>query len=158
MKKLNQTNPMSENLFYKDGYKAQVVEEFTTMTCIKPEWDIVTQFYSIETTGLMTIRAGYAFDFATGAFDTKTIIKASAIHDVGCQAIVDGLLDRKHKKQVDLQFKIECQKDGMHPFRVWYTFKAVDKYSCRGRKKLVKSAPDPTASACFNDTDCSGVA
>ena len=145
-------------IFYRDGYKAQLYRTYVIQTCIAPEEPIVTDFYAIEPCGLMTIHKGYCWDFATGALDTQTIIRASLIHDVGCQAIVDGLLDIKHKPQVDNEFNRICAKDGMGWFRRWYTFMAVSRFSCKGKPKKVKSAPDAHIADKFNFINNQGAA
>ena len=133
------------NIFYKKRYKYQLEEEYSIMTSIKPDWDVITGLYTIEKTGLVTARYGYAWNGANVALDSLSIIRASLIHDVGCQAIVEGRLARKHKHQVDNEFRRICLEDGMSLLRVWYTFKAVDKYSCLGRENPTLSAPDPDA-------------
>ena len=140
---------MGRNIYYRRGFKAQVAVEFRIYTSICPLTDIVTDFYEIHTDGLIIIKVGYCWDFATGGFDTRTIIRGSVVHDVICQAIIDGLLDRKWKKEGDRLFRKLCREDGMHPIRVWYTYIAVDIGSCSGKpKRLMHFFDDRNRQAC----------
>jgi len=141
---------MSDNIFYKSGYKAQLAVRASIQTDIYPEKDIVTRFYTIRTDGMMIANVGYAWDFASGAFDTRTIIRPSLWHDIGCQAIVDRLLDDKWKPEVDLLFRRLCVEDGMCNIRIAYTYKAVKYGSCAGTPKLILSAPDKKAAKIYN--------
>ena len=134
-----------DNIFYKKVGKYQVTREFAIMTCIKPDWDVITPLYSIEKTGLVTLHVGFAWNGADVVKDTPKIMKGSAVHDAGCRAVLDGLLDEKHKGQIDRSFKTICESDDMHPFRVWYTFTGTDIGSCRGDSLKEYSAPDVDA-------------
>jgi len=134
------------NIFYKTGYKYQLVREYTTKTCIKPDEDVHHDFFEIDSTGLLTIRIGYAWNGANWpAFDTRTIMEPSLVHDVGCQAIMEGLLPRSHKACVDREFYKRCVASGMWRARAWWAYKAVIRFSCTGKPKLVHSAPDAEA-------------
>ena len=141
----------NKNIFYREGYKATLAVEYRRLTSVRPKKDIITPFYEIYTNGLVVSKIGYAFDFATGAFDTDTIKKAALVHDIICQAIIDGLLDPDQKRACDNEFKIICKESGMCRFRVWYTYRAVDLGSCRGKPKPIKSAPSRKAADKFKD-------
>ena len=137
---------MPKNIFYRSGYKYRIDEEYSLLTSIKPEWDIVTEYYSIETTGLVTAREGYMFDGATNAIDTSDFMRGALIHDIGCQAILEGRLPENYKAVVDRELIIICGKDGMSKLRQWYVYKAVNKFSCTNDDPHpLKSAPDRDA-------------
>ena len=133
------------NIFYRAGYKAQLAEEYSIMTGIRG-WTVRHEFFEIEETGLMTIRRGYCWDFATKALDTRNFLRGSLVHDVGCQAIKEGILPWEAKEAVDKELVKICREDGMSKFRCWYVHKAVSRFSCRdlGAHKL-QSAPNPDA-------------
>jgi len=118
---------------YRIGYKYQLAEEYTTETGIRLEKGIVTTFWSIDKTGLLTARVGYAWDGSSGARDTKSSMIASLVHDVGYNAMNAGLLSWSHKPTVDLEHYARCVNGGMSKFRAWIRLKAIRKYG--GRRK-----------------------
>ena len=118
-------------LYYADGYKAVVKVDCTCMTPIKPKHTIEGCFYEICKCGLITAKENYAYDFATGAFDTDTIKRGSLFHDIVCQAIREGKLDTKWQEVADKLLVDICELDGMSQFRRWWVFKAVREYQAR---------------------------
>jgi len=115
-------------LYYAEGYKAIVKADCTCMTPIKPEHTVEGDFYEICKCGLITGKANYAYDFATGAFDTDTIKRGSLFHDIVCQAIREGKLDTKWQEVADRLYIDICAYDGMWELRQWWQFRTVRKY------------------------------
>jgi len=82
--------------------------------------------------GILLISKGYAWDGASGpAWDTKSCIRGSCIHDALYQLLRLGLLPMEHKSAADLVYRRDCLEDGMHPSRAWWHWKAVDRYGHR---------------------------
>lgn len=87
-------------------------------------FEVQTRWVTLTMDGKLHIRAGYPWDFATGAFDTEDIIKASLPHDVFCEFINEGLLPKWLQPKVDKYFQ-DIEKLENMPWirRVWtYTF------------------------------------
>lgn len=64
---------MEKTIRYRSGYKYQLAEGCTVRTGIFPPEEIVTEFISLNTLGVLSIRRGYAWDGASGpTIDTKS--------------------------------------------------------------------------------------
>jgi hypothetical protein len=122
---------MVDPLYYADGYKAVVKCDCTCLTPIHPEHDVKGEYYEICKCGLITAKEGYAYDFATGAFDTDSIKRGSLFHDIACQAIREGRLDTKWQAVSDQLLVDICEIDGMRRLRRWWIFRAVRRYQSR---------------------------
>lgn len=81
---------MSPKLTYKDGYDYQVRGDYTIQTNMVG-FDIDTRWFRLTPDGLLTIRDGYAWDGASGAFD-KGLEIPSLVHDAFYQMLREGLL------------------------------------------------------------------
>lgn len=76
--------------------------------------------------GNMRIRAGYAWDGASGpAIDTTDFIRGSLIHDVLYQFIAAGLLHEAWKPLADRELYRIVREDGMSLWRAWWVWAAV---------------------------------
>ena len=59
---------------YKAGYKYQLTKDHTEQLAIKPERLILTGYLKLTPNGVLTIRAGYAWDGPSGpAIDTPMV-------------------------------------------------------------------------------------
>lgn len=117
-----------DRLYYRDGYKAIVETRWSVQSRIRLKRDIITKYYSISKCGLITAEPRYAYDFATGAFDTESIRRASLAHDIVCQAIKEGLLDIKWISEGNRLLMVIGLEDEMWRVRAWWVYKTVSKY------------------------------
>ena len=77
--------------------------------------DIETDFISLSKDGILLIKKGYAWDGPSGpAFDTKSFMRASLIHDVLYQLIRLEKLSKEDRLIADLELKRICIEDGMN--------------------------------------------
>ena len=111
-------------IYYKEGYKYQLVATYAVQTPITPDQEIQCEWYSLAASGLLTILSGYAWDGASGpTIDTKSSMRPSLIHDCLCQLMKERRLDygRWHE-QVHAYFEQLCREDGMGGFRasLWH--------------------------------------
>ena len=84
------------------------------------------EFLAIDEYGRMTIRAGYAWDGASGpAINTETFRCGSLIHDALYQLIREGALPQSFRKQADQILREICIEDGMWRVRAWWVYRAV---------------------------------
>jgi hypothetical protein len=91
-------------IHYRAGYKYQLTRDLMVETSIRPGRLVANAFCVLHLEGRLFIRAGYAWDGATDAWDTKTIIKASSTHDALYQFMREGLLPRTYKQAADIVF------------------------------------------------------
>ena len=132
-------------ILYKDGYKHQLHNDVVFIIDIYPDEDINTKFIALDTTGLLTIRAGYAWDGASGpTWDNKKCKCGSLVHDALYQLMREAHIDREsYRRKVDKIFHELLRQDGMWVVRarVWYRAVRVGakRSSITGRK--IKRAP-----------------
>lgn len=122
--------PLSDGrprIAYRAGYKYQLAETYEIDTqilgyCVSTEW------LSLDGAGHLVIRAGYAWDGASGpAADTASIMRGSLVHDALYQLIRLGLIDHRYKRLADDILRACCLRDGMNRVFAWATWTAVDK-------------------------------
>ena len=106
-------------------WKYRITKSFSLQTDIKPAKTIRTNFSTLTTTGRLYIHKGFCWDGASGAKDTKNIMRGSAVHDCGCNWYLKGLITDKERGQFDDLFYKLIKKDGMSDFRAGYIIKAV---------------------------------
>lgn len=136
-------------IFYQDlhQYKYRLTRDVTRYIGIHPQEDIETGYIKLTTGGLLTIKVGYAWDGATGAKDTKTILPASLIHDALCQLCNAGLLEAIYRERVDMLLREICKEDGMIPARRWWVFRGVRDFAWLpiGEKRKADNLEEKTA-------------
>lgn len=111
---------------YRAGYKYQLVADYQHETDI-PGMSIGTPFISLSRSGLLTIKAGYAWNGASGpTIDSKSSMRGSLVHDALYQlmGICPDLL--KFRLYADELLFIICKQDGMGAIRAWLWKKAVN--------------------------------
>ena len=130
---------------YKKGYKYKLCGNITRQTTILQDKDINRRYISLNENGLLTVKSGYCWDGATGAIDTKTIMRASLIHDALCQLINNKIISKTYQILSDKELYDICIEDGMSKVRAWWIYHAVRHFDKSGLKKYepkeVLSAP-----------------
>ena len=94
-------------------------------TSIKPKHTIDHGAIRLEPTGLLTLRTGFVWDFATGAIDTPDMVVASAAHDALCVLVDEGYLPTQSQKDIDIYFRELLKELGTGFVRRWYLYLAV---------------------------------
>lgn len=113
-------------LIYKKGYKYQLQREWFTDTLITLNKPIDTEYIRMDTSGMLTIKRGYAFDGASGpTIDSKNSMKGSLAHDALYQLIRGNYLLSEHRKIADELLRDICIKEGMWKPRAWTWYYAV---------------------------------
>lgn len=115
----------TKNISYKSGYKYTLTQKVIINTDIKPKKDINTPYISLSRNGILIIHAGYSWDGATFAIDTKDFMRGSLAHDALYQLMGDGLLPFSYRKQADKLLVKLCKEDGMSSFRAAYVYRMV---------------------------------
>lgn len=109
-------------------WKYRILKSFSIQTEIKPSSTIRTVFTTLTPTGRLYIKKGFCWDGASGAIDTKNIMRGSAVHDALCNLHQKGLITIDQRKQADkLLYKI-IKQDGMSSVRAKIVYEAVRKF------------------------------
>ena len=114
-------------IYYKSGFKYQLVNPLTIATKIKIPFYINTRYITMGTNGTLHISAGFAWDGASGiTIDTESSMRASAVHDALYKLIRMGrLFEVKVREQADEEFYRLCLEDGMWKWRARVWFRAL---------------------------------
>lgn len=69
-------------LYYREGYKYVVHDDYLIKLPFAPPEDIITEFISFFRSGLLLVKRNYPWDGASGpTIDTKNTMIASLVHD-----------------------------------------------------------------------------
>ena len=112
---------------YKSGYKYQLKETYTVRIPVIPGAAIHTEYISLETTGDLTLKEGYAWDGPSGpTIDTLTFMRGSLVHDALYQLMREGNLDKNvYREAADRTLRDICREDGMWSVRAWFVYHGV---------------------------------
>ena len=121
---------------YTSGYKYQLYERESFQTAIKPPEFLETKWLRLSSSGLLIVRAGYAWDGPSGpTWDTKNSMRGSLFHDAIYQLIRQRMLDPRWRKVADEELGRFLKEDDM-----WWPRRAL---WVRELKKFGGSAADP---------------
>lgn len=113
-------------IFYKKGYKYQLAESYSQITNLYPGSLIQTEYVQLTLSGVLTIKAGYAWDGPSGpTIDTKNFMRASLVHDALYQLIRLGHLPPRAKEEADKLLYAMCLEDGMSMIRASWVLLGV---------------------------------
>jgi hypothetical protein len=122
-------------LYFKRGYKYQVSRDYRIKLAVIPFEPICLPFVLMDTAGDTIIKAGYAWNGASGpTWDSLNSMAGSLTHDLIYQLIRLGHIDSKYKAYADRILKEICIEDGMNRIRARLWTWAVTKFgrrSCR---------------------------
>lgn len=119
---------MGDQIKYRSGYKYSLWEDYRVQIGIQGHY-VVHQHFTLSLDGWLTIHADYPWDGASGALDTKTIVRGSLVHDALFEMLRLGLLPHDpcfHEANLELH-KI-CLEDGMCRWRADYIYRAVERF------------------------------
>lgn len=123
------------------NWKYRLPETEMFQTQITPSELLETDFITLNTDGVLTLSAGYAWDGASGpALDTPSFMRASAVHDALYQLMKIGLLDiDRWFKPSNKEMIIWAKKDGMPWIRQKWCYAAVQTF---GKKYMNRNNDD----------------
>lgn len=128
---------------YRDlrTYKYELRETYQVATGIHPIGPAIrTDYLDLDEQGLLTIRAGYAWDGPSGpAIDTPNFMRGSLVHDALYQLIRMGLLPKEKRGGIDRLLLRICLEDGMSQPRAWWVYTGVRAggwKSCQPREEV----------------------
>ena len=138
-----------ECISYKEGYKYQLTEAYSTDITIKPNNDIDFDYIILSSEGIISIKKGYAWDGPSGpTIDTLNFMRGSLVHDALYQLMREQILDKDtYREQADKLLQEMCKEDGMSSIRAWWVYKGLriggDSAASPSNKKPVIRAPEP---------------
>ena len=114
-------------IYYKKGFKYQLVNSLTIATSIKIPFYINTRYITMSTNGTLHISVGFAWDGASGwTVDTESSMRASVVHDALYKLIRMGRMSWAGAREAaDQEFYRLCLKDGMWVWRAKVWFRAL---------------------------------
>lgn len=124
---------MTNELLYTTGYKYRLEQDFFWLMpdSLTPEKTFESDHITIFDFSVLQIKAGFAWDGATNAIDTKSVMRGALIHDALYKAIRSGFAEHLGRdkeiirKEADKIFRDICLLDGMSKIRAAYMFDAV---------------------------------
>jgi hypothetical protein len=115
-----------EQIRYREGYKYVLDKTYSIQTAVKPGANIATPFLGLNTDGVLTIQAGYAWDGPSGpTVDSKNFMRGSLAHDALYQLMREKELDCGWRETADQELRRICREDGMSWLRAWWVYKGV---------------------------------
>jgi hypothetical protein len=137
---------------YTDGYKFQLEEDYQQQTGITPVSPGGNRFVHITLDGVLIIRAGYAWDGASGpAIDTPDFIRGSLVHDALYQLMRLGVVPKAGGRlRADQLLREIVREDGMWRLRAWWVYHAVRIFGGHYMRNVpgrVLTAPRPPSDA-----------
>ncbi len=123
---------------YRKGYLYQLAEDIDFQTNIRPLRSIVTPFITLTLSGHLFIKAGYAWDGASGpTINTDNSMTPSLFHDAIYQLIRRGLLDPIWRETADDAFGEMLKERGMFSLRRKIWVREVKKFGSPGKPKKI---------------------
>jgi len=110
---------------YKSGYKYQLAKSVLCKTNLRITETVKNSYITLTKNGIIMIKHGYAWDGATLAFDTKTFMRGSLVHDALYQLIREGLIEKHWRLNADKLLQKICIEDGMSRLRAWWVYYGV---------------------------------
>ena len=111
--------------------RGKLLHDYTFLTPVTG-YSVSIQDATILSSGKVIAKAGYEWDFGTGAIDTVAMVVASLEHDVFCDMVNQGKLPKRVRKQADKHFhenlKYWCSS-GFERSWSWLRFKGVRLYA-----------------------------
>ena len=124
---------MTNELLYTTGYKYRLEQDFFWLLpdSLTPEKPFEIDHISIFDFGVMQIKRGFAWDGATNAIDTKSVMRGALVHDALYKSIRCGFAAHlgesveKVRAMADGVFREICLLDRMSKIRAAYMFDAI---------------------------------
>lgn len=115
---------------YTKGYKYQLCQDYVDVIPIQPKFNIDTDFILLDMRGNLVIKAGYAWDGASGpTIDTDSSMRGSLVHDALYQLMRKDLLQMSARPAADRLLEEICIEDGMWKFRAKIWERMVRKFA-----------------------------
>ena len=109
-----------ESIFYRDGFKYVLDEDYIDTIPIFPPETIVTKWVCLSPKGKLFLRSGFGFDGPSGpTIDTRSAMRGAAKHDGIHRLLRLGLLEEKWRKVADEMYMTDCIADSKKTRPKW---------------------------------------
>jgi len=131
---------------YRNGYKYQLAEDFSIELRHNPLVNYESDFLSINISGVLTIKKGYAWDGPSGpTIDTDNSMIGALVHDALYQLMRERVINKSFRGYADYEAYLSWRKDGMSFFRARIWYRSVRRlsapYADPSNRKVVLTAP-----------------
>jgi hypothetical protein len=135
-----------DKIYYKEGYKYQLAQDYSIQVDIIPIKPIVTDWLCLSKTGMLTVKKGYAWDGPSGpTIDTSNSMRGSLVHDALYQLMRMEFIPESSRARADDLLHEICTEDGMNPVRadLWKEMVKLFAASCAkaGTEQPILEAP-----------------
>jgi len=111
------------------GYKYLLKRDYFHNIGIKG-FDVATSYLELSASGLLRIKASYAWDGASGpTFDTKSSMRGSLVHDALYQMIRLKKIPVSYRRLADEILEAICLEDGMWRIRAFLWERGVRRFA-----------------------------
>ncbi len=106
---------MTDQIRYCAGYEFQLAENYSVDVGFRPLVSVsVGEWVALTDQGILSLKAGYAWDGASGPIvQSADIMRGSLVHDGLYQLMRAGLLGQEYRERADGVLKRLCIEDGM---------------------------------------------
>jgi hypothetical protein len=137
---------------YSDGYRYQLRAPYAVLLPEMRgavEFPVSTDWLEFDSDGWLRIRAGYAWDGASGpTWDTKSSMRASLAHDSLYQLCRLGHISQEWRQVIDRIFHRMCVEDGMFSPRAWLWYHAVRIFASPAADPAAESPDERAGCGC----------
>ena len=133
-----------DKIKYKGGYKHQLYEDYQlNVAIIPPKFPVDTPFLKLDMNGNLIIKAGYAWDGASGpTWDTPSCKRGALIHDALYQLMREEKISLTNRNRADDLLRDICIEDGMYKWRarLWHYFvgkAGLSSATTEGERKII---------------------
>ncbi len=136
--------PLRRSIRYQKRrkYKYTLAEDYVHRVAIQVRRPGTYGFLCVYSSGLLRISVGYAWDGASGpAFDTKSFMRGSLVHDALSALLRVGALAQDQRKRADEILREICLEDGMSRVRAWWIYRGVRVGGAKSARPGILTAP-----------------
>ena len=100
MDRHHNTVATTQYIEYRSGYNYQLASDYLIRIPIYGV-RVDERYFELSSVGRLIIRQGYAWDGASGpVVDTRSVMRASLVHDVLYQMMREGLVDEDEEREI----------------------------------------------------------
>ena len=118
------------------GYRRrfEVVEDYRTrlIECPRSRWSIDWEHVHIDTSRVLTVRAGYRWDGASGpVIQTPDTMEPSLVHDVLYDGMRREKIPQSWRRHADAEYRERLREAGMTWIRRWVEWLGLRLFAAR---------------------------
>ena len=116
---------MKKQIHFTKGYKYRLEVNYTAIIPIFG-YEFENDIIKLTIDGTLTIKRGFNWDGASFiVIDTKSVLRASLVHDALYWLLRHEILPQEEKSTADRVYYIICVEDGVWQWRAKYMYKGL---------------------------------